>query len=133
MTYYRDLTPYTYGSDDWDLAGRWQGIPLLTVGWLSRGRRYAKGAPPAGLAEALKRMARTHRAAQTRGRHVCPWCSLRLFGPRGDIPWGSAEIRVMGDDLAYVAPELVAHYVEAHRYLPPADFVNAVLSSGTFS
>ncbi|WP_455682030.1 DUF7919 family protein [Streptomyces violaceus] len=31
--------------------------------------------------------------------------------------------------VAYAAPELIAHYVEAHGYLPPADFVAAVLSS----
>lgn len=40
-------------------------------------------------------------------------------------------MRVMGSGVAYAAPELVAHYVEAHGYLPPADFIEAVLSSDT--
>lgn len=35
----------------------------------------------------------------------------------------------MGDGVAYAAPELIAHYVEAHDYQPPADFTEAVLSS----
>jgi hypothetical protein len=35
----------------------------------------------------------------------------------------------MGDGVAYAAPELIAHYVEAHDYQPPADFVDVVLSS----
>ncbi|WP_455753575.1 DUF7919 family protein [Streptomyces hirsutus] len=128
MTYYADLTPYTYDRDNGDpeASGCWRGVPLLNVGWLSRGNTYAKGAPPSGLVDALQRMTQTHRAQQTRGYHFCPWCVSRLLGPRGDSPWGSSEIRVMGNGVAYAAPELVAHYVEAHSYLPPAGFVHAV-------
>ncbi len=33
--------------------------------------------------------------------------------------------------MAYAAPELVAHYIEARGYLPPAEFMEAVLSSAT--
>lgn len=133
MTYYADLTPYTYGSDNWTPgdAALWRGVPVLNVGWLGRGKRYSKGAPPPSLTETLKRMTRTHRAQQTRGFHFCPWCASRLFPRRPDGPQGSAEIRVMGSGVAYAAPELVAHYVEAHRYLPTVDFIEAVLSSDT--
>ncbi|MFC9646508.1 DUF7919 family protein [Streptomyces mirabilis] len=135
MTYYADLTPYTYDRDNWDpeASGRWRGVPLLNVGWLSRSENYSKGEPHAGLVDVLQRMTQTHRAQQTRGYHFCPWCASSLFGPRGDCPRGSSEIRVMGNDVAYAAPELVAHYVEAHSYLPPADFVDAVLSPSAFS
>ncbi|WP_456044162.1 DUF7919 family protein [Streptomyces rubiginosohelvolus] len=58
------------------------------------------------------------------GKHDC-----FLGAPEG--PQGSAEIRVMGHGVAYAAPELVAHYVEAHGYLPPIEFMEAVLSSDT--
>ncbi|MCX4824617.1 hypothetical protein OG883_33135 [Streptomyces sp. NBC_01142] len=74
-------------------------------------------------------MTRAHRAQQTRGYHFCPWCPARRVGARVDGPRGSAEIRVEGNGVAYAAPELIAHYVEVHDYLPPADFVEAVLSS----
>lgn len=135
MTYYADLTPYTYGSGKRDLeaSDSWRGVPVLNVGWLARGRRYARGAPPPSLAEALKRMTRTHRAEQTRGLHLCPWCASRLFSRHPDSPGGSAQIRVMGNGVAYAAPELIAHYVEAHGYLPPTDFIEAVLSSEAVS
>ncbi|WP_456340319.1 DUF7919 family protein [Streptomyces anulatus] len=131
MTYYADLTPYTYDRDYGGpgASGLWRGVPVLNVGWLGRGRRYSQGAPPPSLTEALQRMARTHRAQQTRGFHLCPWCASRLLRRRSDGPWGSAEMRVMGSGVAYAAPELVAHYVEAHGYLPPSDFVDAVMSS----
>ncbi|MFG2894975.1 hypothetical protein [Streptomyces sp. NPDC048248] len=135
MTYYADLTPYTYDSDNGDpeASGTWRGVEVLNVGWLRRGKRYPKGAPPPKLAATLNRMARTHRARQTRGFHDCPWCTSRLFLGRSDGPRASAEIRVMGSGVAYAAPELVGHYVERHRYLPPAEFIEAVLSSNTAS
>jgi hypothetical protein len=75
-------------------------------------------------------MTRTHRHRQTRGFHLCPWCSMRLLRAVPACPRGSAEIRVVGDGVAYAAPELVAHYVEAHGYLPPDPFVRAVLQGG---
>ncbi|MFC8263325.1 hypothetical protein ACFUNF_38405 [Streptomyces sp. NPDC057291] len=101
------------------------------MGWLDRGKKYSQGAPPPSLVEALKRMTRTHRAQQTRGFHFCPWCASRLSYGGPDGPEGSAEIRVMGRGVVYAAPELIAHYVEAHDYLPPTEFIEAVLSSDT--
>ncbi|WP_441350949.1 DUF7919 family protein [Streptomyces sp. or3] len=133
MTHYADLTPYTYGRNNRTPgdAGLWRGVPVLNVGWLGRGKRYSKGVPPPSLTETLKRMTRTHRVQQTRGHHLCPWCASRLFPRHPEGPQGSAEIRVMGNGVAYAAPELVAHYVEAHGYLPPTEFMEAVLSPDT--
>src|SRR5438874_9017018 len=36
-------------------------------------------------------------------------------------------IGVPGEDCLFVAPEMVAHYVDAHQYRPPEEFVEAVL------
>jgi hypothetical protein len=33
---------------------------------------------------------------------------------------------VPGRTVLYVAPEMILHYVTDHRYLPPAEFVEAV-------
>jgi hypothetical protein len=41
---------------------------------------------------------------------------------------GNGEIRVTGDGVVYVAPELLADYVETHQYLPPPEFLEAVRS-----
>ena len=30
--------------------------------------------------------------------------------------------------ILYVAPEMVSHYVNVHEYLPPKDFVEAVMA-----
>jgi hypothetical protein len=135
VTYYADLTPYTYDTDNGipDTPARQADVPLLNVGWLCRERDYPKGRAPAGLAAALHRAAATDRVQQTRGYHFCPWCVSRLAGRLGHCARGSAEIRVVGDGVVYAAPELIAHYVEAHDYLPPEEFVHAVMSSGVES
>jgi hypothetical protein len=131
MTYYADLTPYSYLCDRVRAPDAPSPGPReLNVGWLDSGVPHSRGAPPADLAETLQRMRRTHRARQTRGFHLCPWCAPGLARPLDDCPRGSAEIRVPGDGVVYAAPELVAHYVEAHEYLPPAEFVRAVLGAG---
>ncbi|MET9513441.1 hypothetical protein ABZX62_34205 [Streptomyces flavidovirens] len=143
MTYYADLTPYTYDTDidrsspgpeetDGPASRAFRGLPQVNVGWLARVRPYAKGDAPPGLVEALKAMQQTHRVQQTRGYHFCPWCAARLLGlvgARDNCPRGSAEIRVIGEGVVYAAPELITHYVEAHGYAPPAEFVRAVLAS----
>ncbi len=41
---------------------------------------------------------------------------------------GSAEIRVLGKELVFAAPNLVHHYVAVHHYRPPDVFVEAALS-----
>ncbi|WP_455712245.1 DUF7919 family protein [Streptomyces caniferus] len=45
MTYYADLTPYTYDRGSWDpeASSRWRGLQLLNIGWLSRSKNYSKG------------------------------------------------------------------------------------------
>ncbi len=42
---------------------------------------------------------------------------------------GNGELWVPGaGSLVYVAPVLVAHYVEVHSYRPPQEFVDAILA-----
>ena len=42
---------------------------------------------------------------------------------------GNGEVRVRGaGGIWYVAPRLVIHYVVEHRYCPPQDFIEAVMS-----
>jgi hypothetical protein len=41
---------------------------------------------------------------------------------------GNGELRVIGTDAIYAAPTLVYHYAVNHSYLPPDEFVQAVLA-----
>ena len=43
---------------------------------------------------------------------------------------GSQEIRILGSDgIIYAAPNLIYHYVVDHNYLPPKEFIEALINS----
>lgn len=57
------------------------------------------------------------------GCHDCEFCrDVAGFGSFG-IPAG---------DILFVAPDMVGHYVAAHRYVPPDEFIAAVLEAPAF-
>ena len=135
--YFPDLTPYEYCVEAGD-------APALNVGWLDAAHEFAKGTPPPGFVDRLRRISRS-RVNQMRGFEVCPFCpELRsLLEPGGwseqqrdlydacfeDGRFSSAEIRVTGQDgRTYACPVMVLHHVEAHGYLPPEEFVEAVMA-----
>ena len=75
-----------------------------------------------------------------RGRHRCgfyprsegDWWSAPIWvrGDDGDFVVGGAEIRVRGTTgIVRAAPDMILHYVEAHGYRPPDDFIEAVTAS----
>jgi len=56
------------------------------------------------------------------GFHTCELCAdFRRSG----------EIFVPSETVLYVAPVMIDHYVRAHRYLPPREFIDAVLAIPT--
>jgi hypothetical protein len=125
MTHYDDLTPYEYD----------EGAPpgAVNIGWLSWHHRYPVGTPPQGLVDALARLAKNFTGAY-RGYHVCDlgprYAEAPCSNTRGDLFMGHAQIHVPGTGgVVYVAPTLVVHYVEAHWYLPPAEFIRAVFEA----
>lgn len=113
-----DLTPYT-GCD----ADASVGMTPLAVGWLRGGMAFETGAAPASfLAKLLPFCQPGHTVCLTPAARSCPLC--RQLIP----PYGQAEIRVIGELDIYAAPDLIYHYVSAHDYLPPPEFVEAVLN-----
>ncbi|AVP96808.1 hypothetical protein C7S18_06155 [Ahniella affigens] len=129
--FFADLTPYEYGPCQ-------PNDNLVNVGWLAREHPFASGEVPKEFLMALRKLVASP-VNLYRGSHICELCPappLRLSP--GGIPMlypppettGNGEIRIRGlRGLVYVAPVLVAHYVEAHKYLPPAEFIEAVASS----
>jgi hypothetical protein len=44
---------------------------------------------------------------------------------------GSGEFRITSSNGAtFVAPDLIVHYIADHAYLPPQEFLEAVLEAG---
>jgi len=131
VTYFEDLSPYTYLPETVP-----PGVTVRNIGWLDGEHPFTVGKPPAQFADKLGVLCADHATAQTRGIH---WCDLCLES--GDdseeshpvtgtaLTLGSAEVRVLtpeGELLA--APDLVYHYVARHSYLPPEPFIEAVLA-----
>ena len=126
--YLKDLDPYRHGVP----------TPLkdvVAIGWLSVSNDYPHGDIAPGLVDALEELLSSHRVNQMRGYHVCDFClkaPLTHQTRSGKvIMLGSAELWVPSSQRStiYAAPDLIYHYVKEHLYLPPDDFVKAVLSA----
>lgn len=112
MTHFRDLTPYSY----FELEPG-----TVNVGWLARWHPFPLGATSEEFRRRLIVFCENPPGRYaTRGFHMCDFC-----GRAGS----SSEMRVIGKDRAYAAPVLIAHYVTAHHYKPPQEFIDAVLTS----
>ncbi|MFW6691327.1 hypothetical protein [Streptomyces sp. MAR4 CNX-425] len=131
MTAFDDLSPYSYlpGSVPPDVS-------VLNVGWLDAGRGYPVGSAPVGFLERLGTLCADHAEARTRGWHLCqlphpdgpPPCPVTIEAGGRSVALGGAEVRVRGTSgVRLAAPDLIHHYVEAHRYLPPEAFVDGVM------
>ncbi|MES4903453.1 MULTISPECIES: hypothetical protein [unclassified Streptomyces] len=130
---YEDGSPYAYTPG----IGVAHGVQAVNVGWLERQDEFPRGAVPAEFVRALGVLCRDNSTNRTRG-----WQSCTLSHPEGKPPYpvvadvdgtevtlGSAEIRVLARDGRWlIAPNLVLHYVIAHGYLPPQEFIEAVMA-----
>jgi hypothetical protein len=135
MTYFPDYSSYAYGH------GSHPGV--IHVGWLDNIHPYAKGTVDARLIEKMKSLA-SKPVELYRGKHICELCSEPpdvvkttlpngiVFDPnRSGARWveqrsSNGEIRVSHEGIIFAAPVLIVHYIEAHNYLPPTQFLKAV-------
>jgi len=116
-----------------DENSRSEGNAPIRVGWLEKGQEFNLGPVSPSFLQALGSLYK-ERKNQTRGYHFCPFCTEPDFGLATEIngQWiklGSAEVHVSSTaGLHFVAPDLIYHYIVAHRYRPPEEFIDAVLS-----
>jgi hypothetical protein len=115
VAFFEDLTPYTYLYPEEELPG------TVNIGWLDRARPFPIGATSEDFRAKLGQLCQRP-LKQTRGFHLCYFCKGR------DRPASSSEMRVAGGGKVYAAPSLVHHYVVAHSYRPPDEFIAAVLA-----
>lgn len=118
MSYFADLSPYTYST-------RSDKRVVVNVGWLDAAIPFHTGSEKSErFLKTLKGSVVSRRMHATRGFHDCPFCRSAR---------GSAEVWFDGPKRTYAAPELIAHYVENHKYCPPQEFIDAVLAYGETS
>ena len=93
---------------------------LRAVGWLGAGTEYTRGKVSAEFFEKLKVLtANPWQPVGRAGRHACELCQFEApaFGSNVFIPFGG---------YVYVAPVAVVHYIAAHWYRPPEEFIQGV-------
>jgi hypothetical protein len=134
MSYFPDLSPYAYG--------RGSHPRVVHVGWLDDKHLFATGDVDVQLIEKMKCLA-SKPVELYRGKHPCELCieppaliktylPNRMVDPKCSwAQWIAArssngEIRVSRGGSTFAAPILIVHYIEAHRYLPPDQFLKAI-------
>jgi hypothetical protein len=117
MAYYPDLSPYCYAEAE----------DSLNIGWLEAPHAFPTGVPSEQFLSCLLEFCKNP-VNLMKGMHECQFCDLTYVQTHGDCH-GNGEIRIQGlDNIIYAAPRLIFHYVEKHHYLPPKQFIDAVIS-----
>lgn len=124
MGYYRDLATL-------DRFGETK-IPPVAVGWLDPAQDYERATVSSHVFEALIRLLENPwQPAIAAGVHRCGFChfsggpgELRYAGRTARL--GTANLFIPSDQRLFVAPSLIAHYIDAHGYAPPIEFQEAV-------
>lgn len=113
--YLEDLSPCRVIPVDAEPTGR-------SIGWLELGYPFETGKTPSRFRSILLQLTKDIKNPMW-GFHECAFC-----GDKGAS--GSGEIHVVGSDgVTYVAPSMIFHYIDVHEYLPPQQFLDAVLSN----
>jgi hypothetical protein len=131
LTHFVDLSKYDYIESP-------SGEKCLNIGWLSKGFDFPTGEISEDVLGKLKILS-AKIENETRGLHYCEFCDPPIFSPRGesfvctlikDAPNGNGEIWIDGlGGIKYIAPTLLLHYIEVHNYLPPKEFLEAVINA----
>lgn len=130
MSWFNDLAPCDY-------FGPEHAAGLKAVGWLEEGREFRSGkADPRFVHKLVLLLGEPSPLDRQTDPHYCSLCAFsrgpsefRLWQSPGmpAVPLGNRNLCVPGAGCLYVAPSLILHYVDAHQYAPPEEFVKAVL------
>lgn len=114
-------------------------LTLLAVGWLEPDAPHEKGKTDAAFfARLIDFLEEPWQPFAAAGRHPCGFCRLTggptsvsvepERGPGLSVDVGIANLFVPGRDVLYMAPSLIVHFIDAHEYKPPYEFVEAVMA-----
>jgi len=118
MSYFPDMDTVTMGA---------AGPHVRAIGWLDLDHPFPVGEPRKQFLGRLQQFVEASRASHVSqmfglflGGHECEFCDEAGAG-------GMLNCGVPDGDVIFVAPELVVHYLSRHHYLPPEEFVTAVM------
>lgn len=115
MTHFADLTQCDY-------FGTEHAPSLLAVGWLTASETFPTGSThPEAFSKLKGLLAEPWQPMVSGGAHACGLCQY-------DPPTGHSNLFVPNGSVIFVCPELIVHYIAAHHYQPPGEFVAAVIA-----
>jgi hypothetical protein len=104
-----------------------EGDHVRAVGWLSSRQPYTRATVPTDFLARLREFVQLSSASADAlyfpafaGLHTCEFCGKDHDSRNFGVPSG---------DLLFVAPAMIAHYIEQHGYCPPMEFISAVVAS----
>lgn len=115
MTHFDDLTECNYFGDAYASS-------LRAVGWLTIDSPFVTGPMDLDVFVKIKELLQdAWQPMVTLGVHYCEFCQF-------ESPCGSVNLFVPNGDIIFVCPELIVHYIAAHHYRPPDQFISAVIN-----
>src|SRR5688572_5505169 len=115
MAWFEDNSPCDY-------FGAEPASVLRAVGWLERGKPFSIGTVNRRIYEKLTELCKDPwEPIACAGSHACDLCQ---FAPEAH---GAKNVFIPATGFLYVCPELILHFINAHKYAPPQEFCEAVL------
>src|SRR5436190_1046779 len=101
------------------------GAHVRAIGWLTSAQPFPTGPTSVEFQDALDAQVRNRAESKKAlefgwlaGGQDCEFCGKCYCSGNLGIPSGA---------VLYVAPEMIGHYVNAHSYAPPGEFIEAVM------
>ena len=121
MTFIPDLSPC------WYLDRHGSSPGLVAIGWLAGGRPFSEGDVEPTVRRRLAALLRhPYCLFAFMGYHACDLCTGSAHDDDPESGRGLWNLIVPGRDCLFACPEMIAHYIDAHRYRPPDVFLDAV-------
>ena len=116
-------------------------ISILNIGWIDREISYPTGKFSSELTEKIKRLIINSETSsfqpivwRSRGQDRCPICDLRDLVLKDEMNvemLGSSELLIpsnLKNNLYFISPSLIYHFILQHNYLPPYQFIDSVMA-----
>ena len=110
-------------------------LGCVAVGWLEHDHSFTTGTILPGFSAKLTALSeRPWNPLQFLGYHYCSLCEpdegrrMAALIEGHPHPFDRANLFVPGQQAVFLAPRLISHYIEAHGYVPPPQFQDAVLA-----
>lgn len=134
LNYYEDMSPYQYEMSS-------PATEVKNVGWLDKAHPFTKGEVKSNVLDKLRGLIFSSKGSscniivnKLRGSYECPVCGeygLKIADEQREFSLGSAEIWIpdsTAHDHYFATFGLIIHYIEAHNYQPPQEFIDSILA-----